>query len=564
LNDWLAPDLVRKLQRTRATLAAYCEADRGAFTRGLDSLADGDSFAATRAFDEILARDRKNALAYFFRAMSYRQRGDYSSALNDLGRAVRLDPQDADAFAARALSRWDRYLAGLGAQVSGVPPSQEPARDLNRVISDCNAAIRLDPAHARAFLLRARADHRKRHLARALLDYTQAIALDVIQKAEAFAGRGEIHRLTGYADLAIADLNEAVRHDASNAEYLGERGKAYELKGDRARARGDFETAIRLDPANKPLLESATLADPMQAPPEIATAAGSAAPQILGVAEAPLGTGDLALGEPTFERRTWMVGNPDAAPFKNFQDFWERGELFHSPGVLVYPVTGCPGTTIAVPDAEADYDRLTAQEVLTLLRALPDIRLVRRITVIDRPFRYQPWFAQLNPKWRLLGEVVEGNEVVLYRPVAGDEAAATVAHEWAHLLEFAAPKWRRLFELVGDLETFIGRPHQEEPPKEQWARLGEFLLSTTPLLSPSSAWANPIRATIFVRALAERLACVPPELCSTEAAYYGFVLAWDRDTTRPEAVQRLKSIAAGTRTERAVRAQLILNVLGES
>jgi hypothetical protein len=42
------------------------------------------------------------------------------------------------------------------------------------------------------------------------------------------------------------------------------------------------------------------------------------------------------------------------------------------------------------------------------------------------------------------------------------------------------------------------------------------------------------------------------------------MLAWDRDTTRPEAVQRLKSIAAGTRTERAVRAELILNVFGES
>jgi hypothetical protein len=263
------------------------------------------------------------------------------------------------------------------------------------------------------------------------------------------------------------------------------------------------------------------------------------------------------------ERRTTIVGDPNAAPFKNFKDFSERGQLFSYSSLRAYPVIGCPGMMIAVPDREADYDRLTPDQALALLKGLPDIRLVHRLTIIDAPCRYEPWYRQANPHWRMLGEVLDDSEIVLYRPTAKADVAATLNHEWAHLLEFAAPKWRRLFEHVGDFERFIGRAGEPEPEssKEYWATLGEFLLSTAPLISPASSFANPIRATIFAMALAERLASVPAALRGTEHAFYSHVLEWDRNTIRPAVTKRLKEIVVGSELERAVRAYLILSMI---
>jgi hypothetical protein len=224
---------------------------------------------------------------------------------------------------------------------------------------------------------------------------------------------------------------------------------------------------------------------------------------------------------------------------------------------------GCPETTIAIPEAEPDYDRISAQQALALLRTLPDIRLVRRLTILDTIFRYDPWFQQFNSSWRLLGEVSDGAEIILYRPAVTEDVAATVTHEWAHLLEFSSPKWRRLLNVVGDLEPFVGRAGAlyPEPPKEEWAVLGEFLLSTAPLLSPLTSFANPIRATVIANALRERLASLPTRLRSTEHAFYEAVLHWDVDTVRPEALDKLRTRMDGSDVERAVRARLILNVL---
>jgi tetratricopeptide (TPR) repeat protein len=52
------------------------------------------------------------------------------------------------------------------------------------------------------------------------------------------------------ADLAIADLNEAIRFDPKLAEAYKYRGEAYEVKGDSDRALADFDMAVNLDPGS--------------------------------------------------------------------------------------------------------------------------------------------------------------------------------------------------------------------------------------------------------------------------------------------------------------------------
>lgn len=557
-KNWLGPEILSKIRRNRRTaLTRGVRINRDSFRRGFQALEDGDMADATTNFDEILGR-RSHKLAFYFRGLTYYRAGNYSAALDDFTKTIRLDPGNSDGFTQRAQCRWHLYNEAAAVQVRGVPPLQADPREVEGVISDCSEAIELEPAEAVAFLLRARAYVERGELSRALADYEQAAVLERDFLPEAFAGAGEVCRRTGDAGRAVLAFNEAIRLDPSNADYMRGRARVFVLKGDNPRAVEDFRAAIRLDPANKPLWEANSSASEATV-----DAVDSTPPAAFFDEDRGNGSQEIRLGKPTQHRLTFVVGNSSAAPFKNFKDFSGRGQLFHSPTFEVYPVIGWPEIRIAIPEAEPDYHRISAQQALTFLRALPDIRLVRRLTVLDRIFRYDPWFQRSNPSWRLLGEVLDGAEIVLYRPAPTEDVAATVAHEWAHLLEFSSPKWRRLFNLVSDLEPFVPRAGAvyPEPPKEEWAILGELLLSTAPLLSPLTSFANPIRATIIANALRDRLASIPTRLRSTEHAFYEAVLHWDMDTVRPEALDNLRDRMAGSDVDRAVRAHLILNVL---
>jgi tetratricopeptide (TPR) repeat protein len=64
----------------------------------------------------------------------------------------------------------------------------------------------------------------------------------------AFQNRANAHFGKGDFDSAIADYNEAIRHDAENAWAFGNRGKSFAAKGDMDRAIADYDHAIRLAP----------------------------------------------------------------------------------------------------------------------------------------------------------------------------------------------------------------------------------------------------------------------------------------------------------------------------
>jgi hypothetical protein len=96
---------------------------------------------------------------------------------------------------------------------------------------------------------------------------------------------------------------------------------------------------------------------------------------------------------------------------------------------------------------------------------------------------------------------------------------------------------------------------------EQWAYLGERLLSTAPLLSPATAGANPIRATIWVEALAQRLATLPAGMKTGNNAFHEMVVKWTRDTARPVALAKLRAASTEVDVDRADRARSILKIL---
>lgn len=69
------------------------------------------------------------------------------------------------------------------------------------------------------------------------------------RSARLYDGRAEVWMELGELDIALADLNEAVRLSPESAIY-GNRGRIWEAKGEFDKAIADYDEALRLDPAN--------------------------------------------------------------------------------------------------------------------------------------------------------------------------------------------------------------------------------------------------------------------------------------------------------------------------
>ena len=131
--------------------------------------------------------------------------------IDALSEKIKRQPQDSDLWLQRAKFR---IRAG----------------DVAGATSDIDAALRLDPARAGAFALRAEA---------------RAIELSP-NLPEAWLGRGTLHaKQQKYAE-AVADFTRAIALDPKSADAFDSRGRARESSGDLAGALEDFNQARML------------------------------------------------------------------------------------------------------------------------------------------------------------------------------------------------------------------------------------------------------------------------------------------------------------------------------
>jgi tetratricopeptide (TPR) repeat protein len=117
-----------------------------------------------------------------------------------------------------------------------------------RALSDCDQAIRLDPAYENAYVNRGATHYNMKDYDRAIADYSQALRLDP-NDAIAFNDRGNIWRSKGDDDRAIADYDAAIRLNPNYSYPYNGRANAWRAKGDIERAILDYDQAIRLNPA---------------------------------------------------------------------------------------------------------------------------------------------------------------------------------------------------------------------------------------------------------------------------------------------------------------------------
>ena len=163
---------------------------------GRQQLADKNYLKAIETFSGLLRQRPDSAPAYYCRgAARYHARIDLDKAINDLTTALRLAPNQYQAYRMRGLARARQGdWAGL--------------RD------DCSLALQYHPTSAELHNLRGTACYR-------LQDY----------------------------DAALADFEDAVRLDASRPESFYNRGLARHRQGKLAEAIEDFQQALKLNPA---------------------------------------------------------------------------------------------------------------------------------------------------------------------------------------------------------------------------------------------------------------------------------------------------------------------------
>ena len=214
-----------------------------------------------RCFSEAIRLQPDFAEAYAFRGHA-RESEDASGALEDMTRAIELEPESANRYNSRG-----EYLDHLG--------------DYAGAIRDLDEAIRLDPGFAIAYNNRGDAHSGNRDSDAALRDFTRAIelapdlflfylnranifrdkhdfqaALDDCNQAirlqpnfaDAYNSRGIAWRGMNNLDAAIADYTTAIQLDPGTARYFYNRGLAYHQKGDSYRAALDYIETIRLQP----------------------------------------------------------------------------------------------------------------------------------------------------------------------------------------------------------------------------------------------------------------------------------------------------------------------------
>ena len=200
--------------------------------QGRRCLEEKQSERAIESYTQAIKLSAEQNMAYFGRALAYKDKGNFDLAIADCSEAIRLSPKEAVPYSA--------YL--LRAEC------HEANNDLERALADITEAIERDRSRAQLYLARARIHHKKGGMDRAIYDFTKAAELDP-QDMTAVLGRAQAYSDNEDYDRAIEDYSEAIRRNGKVAGYYFLRAKVRFLLKDYDRVIVDCGEAVRMDPA---------------------------------------------------------------------------------------------------------------------------------------------------------------------------------------------------------------------------------------------------------------------------------------------------------------------------
>ncbi|MBI5321044.1 caspase family protein [Bradyrhizobium sp.] len=171
---------------------------------------------------------------YFWRAVGWNKKGNYTQVIADASEAIRLHPS-VPAYNLRGSAYYDKG-------------------EYDIAIADFNDALRMDATgdvgiiyHNRGNAWRGKGDY-----ARAIADYDMSIKMGP-KSAFSYQNRGASKQALGDIEGALADINEAIRIDPALPQPLTNRAVIWRARGDFDRAIADTTEAIRLARAKVPV-----------------------------------------------------------------------------------------------------------------------------------------------------------------------------------------------------------------------------------------------------------------------------------------------------------------------
>lgn len=259
----------------------------------------GDLDGAVADLDEAVLRDAKLgvdprfAKLYAARASSRHGRGNVTGAANDIGQALRIDPGVELDAALTGEPRLAPVFVGRGVDLA-------QHGDLEGAIRLYQRARRCDPADPEVPYRLGVAYQKKGDAEAAGAAFRAALTaapkewahrsevlkiLDLPDGSIGYCNRGSTRLAAGEVDGALADYDEAIRLDSSNATAWWGRGLARSQKGDAAGAISDLRQALVVAPRDWPhrreveaALITATVQSGMGAAPEPKTPEPAPAP----------------------------------------------------------------------------------------------------------------------------------------------------------------------------------------------------------------------------------------------------------------------------------------------
>jgi len=210
---WAAPASAQQ----RNQLGPLCTTDTTPADQQIDAC---NKIVALKVFT-----GEKLATIYFWRAVGWNKKGNYTQVIADASESIRLAP-NIPSYNLRGSAYYDKG-------------------EYDIAIADFNDALRMGSTSGIIYHNRGNAWRAKGEYAKAIADYDMSIKDDP-KGAFSYQNRGASKLALGDIDGAMADINEAIRADPTLPQPLTHRAVIWRAKGDLDRAIADVTEAIRL------------------------------------------------------------------------------------------------------------------------------------------------------------------------------------------------------------------------------------------------------------------------------------------------------------------------------
>jgi tetratricopeptide (TPR) repeat protein len=253
-----------------ATISFSCTSQtENSIQKGNTLYAAGDWAGAIKEYDAAINSDKPDKEAYYKRGLALRNNGDLAAAIKDFNKSISILPDFSEALAARALTYalQNDISPAMEDMDKAIMMNNDNARTLENNMVD--AYLRLGVAfrdhgksiYAQAFLgkvIRIKHEWAPGYIERskiytgskgydlAIVDLNKAIKYDDAS-FEAYLLRSENYMNLEKYDLALADADKAVSLDSKSADAFLIRGLVYYKSGNYGKALPDLNTSVDLD-----------------------------------------------------------------------------------------------------------------------------------------------------------------------------------------------------------------------------------------------------------------------------------------------------------------------------